>query len=70
MCGTVVSTRPGAGTWKVGDMVLSIFKQTHLEGQITEKEMESGLRLPLPGVLCKYRVFPEYELSEDPGLFE
>jgi len=54
-CGTIVQTN--SPRFKVGDKVLSIFNQTHLKGQVKEKDMLSGLGKPLPGVLGQYRVF-------------
>jgi NADPH:quinone reductase-like Zn-dependent oxidoreductase len=68
MCGVVVETGSNTSAWKVGDRVLSIFNQKHLKGQITAKEMTSGLGLPLPGVLCEYRVFPESGLVKAPNM--
>ncbi|KAI1613136.1 alcohol dehydrogenase [Exophiala viscosa] len=66
MCGVIVSIGEGSKSWKVGDRVLSIFNQTHLDGQITAKDMVSGLGLPLDGVLQTYRVFPEMGLVKAP----
>jgi NADPH:quinone reductase-like Zn-dependent oxidoreductase len=66
MCGIITDVGSGVKSWKVGDRVLSIFNQTHLSGQITPKEMTSGLGLPLPGVLTTHRVFPEYGLVRAP----
>ncbi|KAK5207995.1 hypothetical protein LTR96_006252 [Exophiala xenobiotica] len=60
----------GEGTksspWHIGDRVLSTFNQTHLTGQITPKDMASGLGLPLDGVLQTYRVFPVTGLVKTP----
>ena len=64
-CGVIVEAGPSS-TWKVGDRVLSIFNQTHLSGQVTAKEMKSGLGLPLPGVLTTHRVFPDTGLVKAP----
>ncbi|ETI20242.1 hypothetical protein G647_08276 [Cladophialophora carrionii CBS 160.54] len=67
MCGTVVAIgdrKPGL--WHVGDRVLSIFNQTHLTGQIKERDMAFGLGLPLDGVLQTYRVFPATGLVKAP----
>lgn len=64
MCGSVVSSN--SGKWNVGQRVLSIFNQTHQVGQVKERDMASGLGLPLPGVLCEYRVFPEEGLVAVP----
>ena len=65
MCGTVVATGRNS-VWKRGQRVSSIFNQTHQSGQIREKDMSSGLGLPLPGVLAEYRVFPDYGLVAVP----
>jgi NADPH:quinone reductase-like Zn-dependent oxidoreductase len=67
MCGTIISLGSGSSIWKVGDRCLSTFNQTHLTGTITAKDMSSGLGLPLSGVLCEYRVFPEYGLVGCPA---
>lgn len=65
MCGTIVLSN--SQSWAVGDRVLSIFTQTHLTGQIKAENMNSGLGLPLQGVLAEYRVFPDYGLVKAPG---
>jgi len=57
ICGTVVSA-DGSSTLKPGQRVMAIFNQSHLTGQIKEKDMASGLGLPLPGTLTEYRCFP------------
>lgn len=68
MCGVVVEIGEGTNPspWHIGDRVLSTFNQTHLTGQITPKEMTSGLGLPLDGVLQTYRVFPVTGLVKTP----
>ncbi|KIX96274.1 uncharacterized protein Z520_08052 [Fonsecaea multimorphosa CBS 102226] len=67
MCGIVVEVGHSRhGGWNVGDRVLSIFNQTHLTGQIKEKDMAFGLGLPLDGVLQQYRVFPVTGLVKAP----
>lgn len=66
MCGVVTAVGEGSSSWKVGDRVLSTFNQTHLTGQITAKDMTSGLGLPLPGVLATHRVFPATGLVRAP----
>ncbi|KAI0169566.1 oxidoreductase [Hypoxylon sp. FL1284] len=67
MCGTIEKLGPGgSGDLKEGDRVMGIFNQTHLTGQITEKDMASGLGFPLPGVLAQYRVFPASGLVKVP----
>ncbi|KAI0538909.1 oxidoreductase [Xylaria digitata] len=67
-CGLVVKLGLGAGDLglKEGDRVAPIFIQTHLTGQIVEKDMASGLGLPLSGCLTQYRVFPAYGLVKVP----
>ncbi|EXJ54662.1 alcohol dehydrogenase [Cladophialophora yegresii CBS 114405] len=68
MCGTVVAVGDNEpGHWHVGDRVLSIFNQTHLTGQIKERDMASGLGLPLDGVLQTYRIFPVTGLVKAPN---
>jgi NADPH:quinone reductase-like Zn-dependent oxidoreductase len=65
ICGTI--TNPNKSSkWKFGQRVMAIFNQTHLAGQIKEHNMSSGLGLPLPGVLCEYRCFPEESLVAVP----
>ncbi|KAI1137577.1 alcohol dehydrogenase [Hypoxylon sp. FL0543] len=68
MCGTIEKLGPANGNCglKEGDRVMAIFNQTHLKGQIVEKDMASGLGSPLPGVLSQYRVFPAYGLVRVP----
>jgi NADPH:quinone reductase-like Zn-dependent oxidoreductase len=60
ICGEIVSlgSETNARGFHIGDRVLSIFNQTHLDGQIQAEDMTSGLGKPLPGVLCEYRCFP------------
>ncbi|KAI1155505.1 hypothetical protein F4825DRAFT_459667 [Nemania diffusa] len=68
-CGTVVKLGPGASEsgLKEGDRVMSIFVQTHLTGQIVEKDLaEHSLGLPLNGCLTEYRVFPAHGLVKVP----
>lgn len=75
MCGVIVEVGDGVSSeesgdqvgLKVGDHVLSTFNQTHLTGQVTGKELASGLGLPLPGVLTQYRVFPAYGVVKSPA---
>ncbi|KAI6093163.1 alcohol dehydrogenase [Hypoxylon rubiginosum] len=68
MCGTIEKLGPRNDDCglKEGDRVMGIFNQTHLKGQITEKDMSSGLGFPLSGVLTRYRVFPAYGLVKVP----
>ncbi|KAI0839444.1 alcohol dehydrogenase [Hypoxylon sp. FL0890] len=68
MCGTIEKLGPDNGNCglKEGDSVMAIFNQTHLKGQVGEKDMASGLGFPLPGVLSQYRVFPAYGLVKVP----
>ena len=60
MCGIVVDSN--STSLKTGTRVMSIFNQSHLTGQVTEKDMATGLGLPLPGVLTEYRCFPAESL--------
>lgn len=64
ICGSVVS--PNGSTLKSEQRVMAIFNQTHIKGQIKEKDMSSGLGLPLPGVLTEYRCFPAESLVSVP----
>ncbi|KAJ1330869.1 NADPH:quinone reductase [Microdochium nivale] len=67
MCGTVTKVKGGnASGLKEGDRVMAIFNQTHLSGQIVERDMASGLGKPLPGCLAEYRVFPASGLVKVP----
>ncbi|KAF7889121.1 hypothetical protein EAF00_009421 [Botryotinia globosa] len=69
--GTIVSSK--SSKWKSGDRVLATFNQTHVRGQVTAKDMASGLGLPTEGCLQQYRVFdaeglvrkPEYLTDEE-----
>jgi len=45
---------------------MATFNQTHVTGQIREKDLASGLGLPLPGVLTEYYCFPDYGLVAVP----
>ncbi|KAK5630456.1 hypothetical protein RRF57_006171 [Xylaria bambusicola] len=67
-CGVIVKAGPGAteSGLREGDRVASIFNQTHQTGQVVEKDMASGLGLPLDGCLTQYRVFPAYGLVKVP----
>ncbi|KAL3476925.1 hypothetical protein BJX99DRAFT_135837 [Aspergillus californicus] len=67
MCGVITEVSDGVSTWKVGDRVLSTFLPDHQTGQVIESMMPSGMGLPQPGVLAKYRVFPEYALVRAPS---
>ncbi|EED19763.1 alcohol dehydrogenase, zinc-containing, putative [Talaromyces stipitatus ATCC 10500] len=74
MCGTIIEVGEGVSTQRTneqvgltrGDRVISTFNQAHLTGQVTGKELATGLGLPLPGVLAEYRVFPAYGLVKVP----
>jgi len=61
ICGTIAFAN-GSSKWKEGQRVMAIFNQSHLTGQIKEKDMASGLGLPLPGTLTEYRPFPAESL--------
>ncbi|KAI7368107.1 NAD(P)-binding protein [Hortaea werneckii] len=56
ICGTIVSSRSPA--WQEGQRVMGTFNQSHVTGQIKEKDMKTGLGLPLPGCLTEFRCFP------------
>lgn len=64
MCGTIVDA--GSSSWEKGQRVMSIFNQAHLTGQIKEKDMASGLGLPLDGVLSEFRCFSAQSLVAAP----
>lgn len=66
MSGTIVDLGKNVSEWSKGQRVASIFNQTHLQGQVKEKDMTSGLGLPLSGVLTQFRVFPAYGLVAVP----
>lgn len=69
MCGTVEKVGPNIGAasgLQEGDRVMAIFNQTHLTGQVVERDMASGLGFPLPGCLAEYRVFPASGLVKVP----
>jgi NADPH:quinone reductase-like Zn-dependent oxidoreductase len=68
MAGTIVKVGPNAsvGSLTEGSRVMSIFNQSHLTGQIQEKDMVSGLGLPLQGVLTEYRAFKPESLVSIP----
>lgn len=66
--GVIVALGPNVSSdYKVGDRVLTTFNQSHLSGQITARDMSSGLGKPLDGVLQTYRVFPSTGLVKAPG---
>lgn len=65
-CGVVIQVGDGVTTLKTGDRVLSTFLPDHLTGQVTEKELASGLGLPLDGVLASHRVLPAHGLVKAP----
>lgn len=62
--GTIVTSN--SSTWKTGDRVLAIFNQTHIRGQVTAKDVASGLGLPTEGCLQEYRVFDAEGLVKKP----
>jgi NADPH:quinone reductase-like Zn-dependent oxidoreductase len=77
MCGVVVAVGPSSDNTsdpyknsafqlKEGDRVISTFAQTHLSGQVQEKDVANGLGGPAPGVLTQYRVFPTYGVVRIP----
>ncbi|RYP56347.1 hypothetical protein DL769_009931 [Monosporascus sp. CRB-8-3] len=67
MCGTVEKIGANCSTGlQEGDRVMTIFNQTHLTGQVVEKDMASGLGFPLQGCLTQYRIFPSSGLVKVP----
>ncbi|KAK6085972.1 zinc-binding dehydrogenase [Seiridium cupressi] len=66
ICGTIVKVGSGVSGLEEGQRVMATFNQSHVKGQITEKDMGSGLGLPNPGCLTEYRVFPDYGLVRVP----
>ncbi len=67
MCGIVekLGTNCRSGIQE-GDRVVATFNQTHLTGQVVEKDLASGLGFPLQGCLTQYRIFPSYGLVKVP----
>jgi NADPH:quinone reductase-like Zn-dependent oxidoreductase len=65
MCGTILLSN--SPRFKPGENVLSIFNQTHLEGQVKAQHMKFGLGSPVEGVLQEYRVFDAEGLVKKPG---
>lgn len=66
MCGTVTHIGPNVTRFQPGDRVLSTFLPDHITGQVTDKELATGLGHPQPGVLATHRVFPEHGLVKAP----
>lgn len=66
ICGTVVKVGAGVTGLEEGQRVMATFNQTHVRGQVMEKDMASGLGFPTPGCLTEYRVFQEYGLVKVP----
>ncbi|PWY91312.1 oxidoreductase [Aspergillus sclerotioniger CBS 115572] len=66
MCGIITRTGRNVTRFTIGDRVLSTFLPDHLTGQVTEKELSTGLGHPAPGVLSTHRVFPEHGLVKAP----
>ncbi|OOF92849.1 hypothetical protein ASPCADRAFT_509239 [Aspergillus carbonarius ITEM 5010] len=67
MCGIITRTGRNVTRFTTGDRVLSTFLPDHLTGQVTERELSTGLGHPTPGVLCTSRVFPEHGLVKAPA---
>lgn len=56
--GIVTAIGAGVQDFKVGDRVIGIFNQEHLEGDtVNDRSFKSGLGGALDGVLTEYRVF-------------
>ncbi|KAH8674165.1 oxidoreductase [Xylariales sp. PMI_506] len=66
ICGSVVKTGSDSTGFAIGDRVMATFNQTHVTGQIQEKDMASGLGFPTPGCLSEYRVFAATGLVKVP----
>lgn len=67
MCGTVIDASKSKSTrFQNGARVMAIYLQSHLNGDVQEEDIASGLGLPLPGVLAHYRCFPAESLVAVP----
>lgn len=65
--GEIVSVGAGVKRLSTGDRVMSVFNTEHVAGEITQEILgESGLGLPLEGVLQSYRIFEEKSLLRLP----
>lgn len=65
--GEIVEVGAGVRRLSKGDRVMSIFNTEHVAGEITQEILrESGLGLPLEGVLQGHRVFDEKSLLRLP----
>ncbi len=64
--GEVVQIGEHVKDFKIGDRVVGIFNQLHLEGAITDEGMGSGLGGGLDGVLTEYKIFPDYGVIKFP----
>lgn len=65
--GEIVSVGAGVKRLSTRDRVMSVFNTEHVAGEITQDILrESGLGLPLEGVLQSYRIFDEKSLLRLP----
>lgn len=73
LAGTVVATGPGAGLWRPGDRVISVFFPDWRDGLIPGTAAAPGtpaLGGTYPGVLAQYVAFPEAWLVRAPGTLD
>ncbi|KAJ6788448.1 hypothetical protein PWT90_06558 [Aphanocladium album] len=67
MCGTVIdASKSNSKRFKNGARVMAIYLLSHLQGEVQEEDIASGLGLPLDGVLAQYRCFPAESLVAVP----
>lgn len=64
MCGVVVESKSKA--FKKGTRVIALPYQTYLTAPMKESDLDSGLGMPLDGVLTEYRCFPGDALLKTP----
>ena len=64
--GTIVSLGKDVHGWKEGDRVLTTSYPNYLSGQVTAKELSTGIGASTHGVLCQYKTFPAYGIVQTP----
>jgi NADPH:quinone reductase-like Zn-dependent oxidoreductase len=64
--GTVVATGSRVTRFQKGDAVLTLFNQSHLSGNITVKDLDTGLGGAVDGTLRQYGAFDENGLVKMP----
>jgi NADPH:quinone reductase-like Zn-dependent oxidoreductase len=64
MCGVVVESK--SKSLKNGTRVIALPYQTYLTSPMKESDLDSGLGMPLDGVLTEYRCFPAEALVKTP----